>query len=402
MKMSKKAEMVTAPDDCSKQALTEALCAQARALVPNLRERASRCEQDGRVPDETIEDFIASGLFRATHPNGALDWDIVCEIVQILACACGSQAWIYWVFVNHAQMISAFAPEARNEVLGPTGAYQLISASIEPVGRASPVEGGVVYSGLHRFASGIDHASWLICGGHIERESGRDGPFLFLMPKSQVVISDDWDTMGLEGTGSKSFEVTEVFVPAHRIVRVSAGTEIERLPADGSDTKVLPRGEGITAAGFAALAVGMAKGVLEEWLAYTRTRKVRGVAIADQQATQVLAAQCSAEIDAAEALYLTYLRALSEKATNGEPILQIERSTSKRNVAFACQLSLKAGTRLFNSAGGRALFRDSPLQRQYRNLLAATAHFAVAWNGAAVDYGSAILDRDQRSEAASK
>lgn len=398
--MRNEAQMTVSPDAGSKEELSQAQCSLARALAPKLRERAARCELEGKVPEETIEDFVASGLFRATHPNGTLDWDIVCEVIHILASACGSQAWIYWVFVNHAQMISSFSAEARREVLGPTDSYQLISASIEPVGRAKPVEGGVILSGQHKFASGIDHASWLICGGHIDRDGVRDGPFLFLIPKSAVVIKNDWNTLGLEGTGSKSFEVTEVFVPQHRCARMLAtGGDLEAA-SSSSKVRSLPRGEGITSAGFAALAVGMAKGVLEEWLDYTRTRKVRGLAIAEQQATHVLAAQASAEIDAAEALYLTYLRALSNKAANGQPILESERMTSKRNVAFACQLALNAGTRLFNSAGARALFKDSPIQRQYRNLLAASAHFAVAWNGAAVDYGRTALAADSGGKAA--
>lgn len=388
--------MIATPDDCSKEALAQALFSQARALVPKLRERAPRCEKDRRVPEETIEDFIASGLLRAPHPSGALDWDIVCEIVQILAGACGSQAWIYWVFVNHAQMISAFAPEAHSEVWGTTGRCQLISASLDPVGRAYPVEGGVYYSGPHKFASGIDHADWLICGGHVERQDGREGPFLFLIPKSQVTVIDDWFPLGLEGTGSKGFTVTEAFVPLHRCVRIAAPNgAVEKYPTDGPDTKTLLRGEGITSAGFASLAVGMARGVLEEWLAHTGSRQSSERTIAAQQATQIMAAQSGAEIDAAEALYLGYLRALLEKAANGERILQSERTTSQRNVAFACQLALQAGTRLFNSAGERALFNDSGLQRQYRNLLAATAHYAVVWNSAAVEYGSAVLDCDQ-------
>jgi 3-hydroxy-9,10-secoandrosta-1,3,5(10)-triene-9,17-dione monooxygenase len=125
-------------------------------------------------------------------------------------------------------MISSFSAEARAEALGVAGSYQLISASIEPVGRAKPVEGGVIYSGQHKFASGIDHASWLIGGGFIDRDGVRDGPFLFLMPKSDVVIKDDWNTLGLEGTGSKSFEVNELFIPQHRFVRMlGTGGDLE-------------------------------------------------------------------------------------------------------------------------------------------------------------------------------
>jgi 3-hydroxy-9,10-secoandrosta-1,3,5(10)-triene-9,17-dione monooxygenase len=199
--------------------------------------------------------------------------------------------------------------------------------------------------------------------------------------------------MGLEGTGSKSFVVADKFVPAHRFLdgRMARagggpGTAVNTAPIYR-----LPKGGGLTATGFAALAVGMAKGVLEEWLAYTGTRKSRGSPVSAQQSVQITAAQSAAEIDAAEALYLGSIRAAMRKLEHGEQITDADLALAKRNVAFACQLVLTAGTRLFNTAGGRALFKPNPLQRQYRNLLAAVSHHAVVWDQAASEFGSALL-----------
>ncbi len=402
MSMSEGSDMIASVKERSEKTDPDAMVTQARALAPKLRERAPRCEQDRKVPAETIDDFITTGLLRPNQPQFVPAWDTICEVGQILAASCGSQAWIYWVFANHAQMASGFSPDARSEVWGRAGSSPLISASLDPVGRATPVEGGVVLSGLHRFASGIDYASWLICGGFIVRDNGREGPYLFLIPKSEAVVIDDWHTLGLRGTGSKSFEVKNAFVPLHRCLSVqNPGGGTVLIPGTvEADSEAAPRGDGITSTGFVALAVGMAKGVLEEWVAYTGSRKSRGRAIAQQEATQILLAQCSAEIDAAEALYLGYLRTLLKKGKNCN-IQQSERATSKRNGAFACQLALQAGTRLFNSAGGRALYDDSALQRHYRNLLAATAHHAVIWNNAAIEYGSSVFSSQRPDDSSS-
>jgi 3-hydroxy-9,10-secoandrosta-1,3,5(10)-triene-9,17-dione monooxygenase len=201
--------------------------------------------------------------------------------------------------------------------------------------------------------------------------------------------------MGLEGTGSKSFVVTEKFVPAHRfldgrLARAGAGpgTVVNLAPIYR-----LPKGGGLTGTGFAALAVGMAKGVLEEWLTYTGPRKSRGMAVGARQSMQITAAQSSAEIDAAEALYMGSIRAAMRKLEQGEKVSAADLITAKRNVAFACQLVLTAGTRLFNTAGGRMLFDGGALQRQYRNLLGAVSHHAVAWDQAAAEYGAATLQQ---------
>ena len=155
----------------------------------------------------------------------------------------------------------------------------------------------------------------------------------------------------------------------------------------------MPRFSGVTAAGFSALAVGMARGVLEEWLAYTGPRTSRGVAIGAQQSTHVLAARCAAEIDAAHALYQVTLRGGMRKVEEGGTLSNADRLTGRRNVAFACQLALRAATRLFNAAGGRALYTKGAMQRQYRNLIGAAAHHGVNWESSAADYGGALLEQ---------
>ncbi len=397
--------VIAVPQSENQQATTaQILRSRARELVPRLRERAQDCERKRRVPENTIADFMDAGLLRASRPmrykGYELGWDVLVEIAQTLASGCGSQAWVQWVFVDHAHMLSTFPAAAQHDVWG-TDENAFISASFDPVGRAHRVEGGFLFSGRHGFSSGIDYASWLICGGRIADGDKLDGPHFFLIPKSDAVVIDDWETMGLEGTGSKSFVVTDKFVPIHRWLdgRLSHQGAGPGTAVNKSFVYRLPRGGGATTTGFASLAVGMAQGVLQEWLAYTGPRKSRGIAIAAQQSTQILAAECAAEIDAAETLYLGSIRGVMQKLADGGEITPMERATIKRNVAFACQLVLRAGTRLFNAAGGRALFRHNALQRQYRNLLAATGHHGVTWDTAATEYGTAILESYRAAES---
>ena len=370
--------------------------ATAQDLAPRLRERSARCEELRRVPDETIADFMDTGLTRVTQPfrYGGFEqsWDVLCEVSQILAASCGSQAWIQRVLADHALMVATFPEEAQHEVWG-KNVDTLTSASFDPVGRATRVSGGYLFSGRHGFSSGIDHAGWMICGGYIHDGERREGPHFFLVPRSDVTIVDDWHTMGLSGTGSKTFIVENKFVPEHRFLD-------GRLARDGNGPGTLvntspiyrtPRGGGVTSTGFASLTVGMARGVLQEWLTFTGPRKSRGVPVGELATTHLIAAEASAEIDAAEMLYMNVLRDALRKVEAGVVVPPEEKARSKRNVAFACKLALEAGTRLFNQAGGRALFTEGHLQRQYRNLLGAASHHAVVWEDAGVDYGAELL-----------
>ena len=201
--------------------------------------------------------------------------------------------------------------------------------------------------------------------------------------------------MGLAGSGSKSFKVESAFVPEHRILsgRLShqgrgPGTEVNSAPVFR-----IPRGSGITTAGFASQCVGLAQSVCNEWIQYTIPRQSRSVAIASQPVTQALLAEASALIDAADLLCKNALRSGLETVAANRLPSQVQIVTAKRNMAYAAQCSLNAATKLFNAAGGRVLTLDNRMQRQYRNLLAAASHHGLVWDAASADYGSVILQQ---------
>jgi alkylation response protein AidB-like acyl-CoA dehydrogenase len=379
----------------------EDIIARAREIAPRLRERAEEAEKIRCVPDATIEDYKTAGLIRMIQPKqygGAeMGWDVLCEVTEILSAACGSQAWIQRICCGHAQILATFPTEAQEDVWAKDH-NTLISAAFDPVGRGRPVAGGYMYSGHHGFSSGIDHCSWHICGGFKVLDDKLDGPFFFLVPRDDVEVIDDWKTMALKGTGSKSFEVKEAFVPEHRILDVREARD-GRGPGTAVNTAPVyrtPRG-GITSTGFAALTVGMARGLLEDWLEYTRQRKSRGVAVAAKESIQVLAAETSAKIEAARLLYFSVISEAQRKLESGESFSELDLAISRRNVGYACKLALEAGTRLFNAAGGRVLFEGNSLERQYRNLIGAAAHHGVNWESLAASYGKVILSTDDNN-----
>ena len=330
----------------------------------------------------------------ARYSGYEMSWDVQCDVADVLAPACGSQAWLQHIFADHTVLLATFPAQAQEDVWGKDH-NTITSASFEPAGRARRVEGGYLYSGRHGFASGIDFASWLICCGMIVENEGLDGPHFFLVPKSEAEIVDDWQVMALEGTGSKTFVVTDKFIPAHRFLDgglcragTGPGTAVNKAAVYR-----MPRFTGVAASGFSALAIGMARGVLTEWLAVTGPRRSRGVAVGAQQSMHVLAARCAAEIDAAHALNMVTARGDMRKIEEGVTLSDADRAIGRRNVAFAAQLAIKAGTRLFNAAGGHAVYRKGAMQRQFRNLLGAAAHRGVTWDTAAADYGAALLEQ---------
>ena len=74
-----------------------AMLVRAEALIPKLRERASRTEELRRLPPETERDLHESGLFRVVQPKrvGGSEFDYVAlvDCTDAIGRADASVAW---------------------------------------------------------------------------------------------------------------------------------------------------------------------------------------------------------------------------------------------------------------------------------------------------------------------
>jgi len=373
----------------------EELLRRAEALVPVLRERSDACEAARCCPAETVRDFKEAGLVRVCQParygGYEMGWDVRSEICEVLARGCASQAWIHHILTDHTQKLGAFDIRAQADVWGEDPDTR-IAAGLDPVGKARPVPGGVTYGGRHGFSSGIDHAQWLICGGHIYADGKPPQRAFFLVPKSEATIIDDWHVMGLAGTGSKSFEVKECFVPAHRIIDAAdaddargPGVAINRAPVFRMPFTT------VAATGFAAIAVGIAQGFLADWTDYTKSRTTRGTPVAGLMGTQIDLGHAAVAIDAARRMYLGAAQEAMAALAQSERLTDAQRLEARLAASFAAQHALAAVQHLFNAAGCRVLYTRNILQRRLRDLQAASAHISVASNTATSAYGGFLL-----------
>ena len=369
----------------------EQVIARAEALVPVLAERSEECEKLRRAPDSTIRDYVDNGLLRICQPSryGGYDlgYDVLCEVIQTLARGCGSQAWVHMVLADNPLKLAAFSLDAQDDVWAKDSTAR-VCVAVAAVGKATEVDGGIVWNAVHGFSSGIDHADWVICGGFVYKDGVKGRSVFALIPKKDFTIIDDWHVVGLAGTGSKSFEVKNAFVPTHRVLDkkdYDEGTAPGHKFYTAPVTR-LPRG-GVSAVSYTAVAVGVAEGFLDNYFRYTGPRKSRGSVVADDVGIQMSAGLSSAEIEAASRMYMGVIRETMQVLERNEDVTKHMGVQGKRNAAYACQLAISGVSRLFNAAGGRALYADSVLQRQFRDVYAAAAHHSVTWDGAAAAYG---------------
>ena len=363
---------------------------RAAALVPALRERSAESEKLRRCPDATIADYISSELLRLCMParfgGFELGYDVYCDVVKTLAHGCGSQAWVYMVLADNALKLAGFSQQAQEDVWNENPNAKLSNA-VAPLGNGEVVDGGIKWTGRHPFSSGVDHADWVMPTGFVQRGHKKETVSV-LIPKQDITVVDDWYVVGLAGTGSKTFEVKGAFVPQHRIL----GKEDDEAGSPPYKAPVfhLPRG-GVSSASYAAVAVGLAEGFLDEYIKYTAPRKSRTTVVAEEMGTQMGIGIAASEIEAASTMLMGPLHETMQCLERGERVPKKLNVRGKRNAAYAAQLSIAAVQKLFNAAGGRALYLDNPMQRMLRDCLAAAAHHSLGWDSAAANYGRHVL-----------
>ena len=369
------------------------MIARAAALAPILRERSAASEQARACPAETVRAFHDADLHRLVQParygGYAMGWDTLCEVALALARGCPAQGWVLTIYGDHAQQLGMFDRRAQDDVWGANARALVSSSFFGSTGTARRVAGGAALTGKWGFLSGIDHASWVMVGNALDDGTGRPEYQFFLVPKSAGAIVDDWHVFGLSGTGSKSFALADVFVPDHRRMRMTEALDGTAIDADAAPIHRMPRRT--AGLGLAAIGVGAARAMLDEFIAAARQRVSRAGPVAHDQWVQLQTAEAAAALAAAELLLVAAARRTMEILGRGESLGVEQRTTNKRDSGYAAKLARDSADRLFAIAGGNSLFLTNAVQRLYRDMHAATAHAALRWEIAATPFGRAAL-----------
>jgi 3-hydroxy-9,10-secoandrosta-1,3,5(10)-triene-9,17-dione monooxygenase len=371
----------------------------ASAMVPRLAERAAEAERIRRVPQTTIDELHEAGLMRLMQParfgGSELGLDALMNVVIELAKGCTSTAWVYSNLASHAWNIGQFELRAQEDVWGTDPDALAATGLAFPCGRATPVEGGYKLTGKWPFASGVDASTWMLVGAMTELPGRAPERRFFLVPQSQFRSLDNWDTYGLTGTGSHDVEVKEAFVPDHRSVSAEVFAAGQNLP--GATLYENPLYAMPTFAAFAyvlsIVPIATSKAVVEQFTAAMRARAstYTGTRLAELSSVQARIAEAAACVEFAETVVRRDWQELEAEANQRRYPSMETKLRWKRNVAFASQLAVRAVDVLMPAAGAGGLAKSSALQRQFRDLHAASAHIGLTWDVHAAAYGQSAL-----------
>jgi 3-hydroxy-9,10-secoandrosta-1,3,5(10)-triene-9,17-dione monooxygenase len=375
------------------------LVARAASLVPTLRARAAEAEQFRRLPDANVAELRSAGLFKVLQPRrcGGFEMSLHTHIdtVAEIARGCGSTAWCMGVIHAHSWLLGSFPQEAQAESYG-ANPDAIVCAVIAPRGKARAVAGGYRLDGFWPFASGCQHADWLLLGTEIAGEGGTvvDAAEL-LVPARDIVIRDDWNVVGLRGTGSCSIVANDVFVPKHRYLSLPGIIAGEAPGAAAHDTS-LYKGAAVPVLVLAITpaALGMAEAALAAFkerlpgreIAYTEheiqidsptTHRQVADAATRIRVARLLLHRCADEIEAA--------------AARGEMMEFTARARVRMDCAHAVRQCMEAAEILYLACGGSGIAETNPVQRAWRDLHAVNMHGALTLETNQVMYGRILL-----------
>jgi 3-hydroxy-9,10-secoandrosta-1,3,5(10)-triene-9,17-dione monooxygenase len=377
-----------------------AMIARAKALVPRLRDRASRTEELRRLPPETERDLHESGLFRIVQPRrvGGSEFDYVAlvDCAEAIGQADASVAWNFANLASHHWMLGMFDKRAQDLVWNKDADALIASSFIFPAGRARKVDGGYVLRGNWPFSSGVDSSEWNMLASVVSSEDEADGIEyrIFLVNKSDYTIKDTWNASGLRGTGSNDVEVDDAFVAEPMTLAVS---DLDGGPTPGSAVNpnalyALPVFS-LFPYVLSGVALGNAQACLDDYvdLARHRASTYNRAKIGDLQSTQIKIAEASAKIDAARLIMRsTCIEAMADARRGLIPDIAT-KTRSRRDGAYSVNLCTEAVSLLFSASGARGLFMTGVLQRQFRDAHAINSHIAFNFDAAGTNYGRVAL-----------
>ena len=364
------------------------LIARAQALVPLLREQQEQSDQRGYYSDEIHQAFQKAGLYRILQPRmfGGYEMDFVTFIRVIMEISRGhpSTGWCYTLASSHALLVgSHWSEAAQREIFGATGDFRSPHRAA-PAGTFKRVEGGYIVSGVWSYSSGVPVSTHFIGGAAIVDPDGKPRMVNFIVPREKVTILEDWGggaALGMEGSGSHSVKIHEVFVPDHHVTSWNVLLSLENWTDGTPGTRLHgnPMYLGVVGGAyhttFGAMLTGTARAALEEYEQIIRTKKVLAnpnlLRMNDPESQRAFG-RAMALTDTAEAATIAaaqmYVDQCNRWAADGTPITPADTlrmwTLSQQASLTACE----AVEVLFHAGGATAANRGQRLQRYFRDV----------------------------------
>ncbi len=360
------------------------------ARIDGIAADVGAAEAAGRLPDSTVALLRAAGIFRLKAPAevGGFEAEpaLQVEAFERLALASPAAAWCSFIHADTAGMAtSRLGDEGLALYLDGGEVPATVGGGGLRVGALEVVDGGYRLTGKFRYGSGITAARWVHLAGAVRAE-GEVEVRQCLVRKDDLELLDDWDVLGMRGTGSMDFNAHRVFVPA-ALTYVPGGQPVRggRMYRTGL--------AGFIGHSIPAVAAGATRRALDELIAgapasirgYRRPRP-----FAENEALQRFVAEADQKLKAAMALMVANGERLMELVDEQGCTTELQEAEVRAAGTVATRLVFDVVTELARMAGGSGMRNGTEVGRALRDVTTMTTHFFVA-DSALEQYGRFML-----------
>ena len=347
---------------------------RARMLGAAVEAAADEIERRRRLVPEVVDAIHRLRLARMFTPRSAggdevAPADAIAAIEEVSRHDL-SVGWNLFV-ANAAALIAPYLPpETAREVFGPPRALVAWGPPNDCVLETAP--GGFRVNGRWAFASGCRHATWMGAHGHVagpdggKRRDANGEPIVLtvLFPAENAVLLDDWNAIGMRGTGSESYRIDDLFVPESRSGR-RGDPSLRREPGPLYAFTM----QSLYAAGVAGVALGAARAMLDALIDLAARKTPRGLRrLADRPAAQADVARAEAQLGAARAYLMDTLATVHGRGAADRPIDIPDRARVRLAATHAIHAAVAVARRAWTDAGVDAIFPGGPFERRFRDL----------------------------------
>jgi indole-3-acetate monooxygenase len=349
------------------------LIERARALAPLIAREADEIERTRRLTQPGVSALIENGLYRVLLPQtlGGAEAppEIFMQMLEEVAKADASTAWCLGQCSVCAMTAAYLAADAAAEIFNtPPGilAWGAIANEVQVV------PGGYRATARWDFASGSRQASWL--GAHVQiveadgtrrlKPNGTPEVRTILFPVADATMYDVWDVIGLNGTGTDSYSVDNLFISEKFAALRDEPTALrEQGPLYKLATNM------VFGLGFAALSVGLARATLDAAIELSRSKQPAGLKVMrENNAVQGLIGRTEGNLRAARAyLYATAAEMWRDLTRTGT--ITEDHSTALRLVTtWTIHQATSVVDAAYHMAGATAIFSANRFERRFRDM----------------------------------
>jgi SfnB family sulfur acquisition oxidoreductase len=382
--------MTTLTDENETQVPTLATAREAigaaAALAAELREEAVARDAERAVPVEALRALSLSGLLGITVPaeHGGADVDrrTVTEVFRLLASADPAVAQIpqaHFGLVEELRLAGSDEQKRRFFSAALRGARFANAVAERGTARAdirhtrlvAHADGTQVLRGTKYYSTGALTADWI----GVQALDGDDRLTWVFVPSDAAGLTrvNDWRGFGQRGTHSGTTVLADVPVTADQVLRA--------LDEDVATT-IVPSTQLV----HAAIDVGIARGALDDGVAFIRERsrpwhEAKVQRVADEPHVILQVGRLATRLTAAEALLQWAAATLDEVRAGPLTAVEVGRATLAvdQAKAFAAEISLQISTDILEVAGASATDERHGLDRHWRNARTHTLHDPARW-----------------------